>query len=215
MNTYHKIKTIYKRDPKNMRLIFEGQWSKPEFQFLANNNWVFTEKVDGTNIRVMWDGKNVSFNGKTDRAELYKPLVKKLEETFSTEDKRELFKNMFGEEGGVCLYGEGYGRKIQSGGNYIKDGNDFVLFDIKIGNLWLERENVEDIANRLNTKIVPIVGKGTLFEAVELVKNGLISQWGDFEAEGLVCRPEVELKNRRGERVITKIKAKDFKNITN
>jgi hypothetical protein len=39
----------------------------------------------------------------------------------------------------------------------------------------------------------------------------LISRWGEFEAEGLVARPEVELFDRAGHRIITKIKAKDLK----
>ncbi len=34
---------------------------------------------------------------------------------------------------------------------------------------------------------------------------------GDFEAEGIVARPDVELLDRRGKRVITKIKAVDFR----
>lgn len=27
-----------------------------EFDYLKDNTWIFTEKVDGTNIRIMWDG---------------------------------------------------------------------------------------------------------------------------------------------------------------
>ena len=45
---------------------------------------------------------------------------------------------------------------------------------------------------------------------VENVKKGFISKWGDFQAEGIVARPQVELKARNGKRVITKIKNKDF-----
>jgi len=41
--------------------------------------------------------------------------------------------------------------KIQKGGgNYIADGVDFVLFDVWINGIWLERENVEDIAEKLS-----------------------------------------------------------------
>ncbi len=212
MNQYHKIKTIFNRDPQNMRFVFEGQWSEPEFEWLKDNNWVWTEKVDGTNIRVMWDGKNVTFNGKTDNAQLYMPLVQKLQETFDTTPKRKVFRDVFGEEGNVCLYGEGYGSRIQKGGgNYNPDGVDFVLFDVKIGDWWIQRKDVEDIAVKLGIKIVPIVGEGTLLEAVEYVKSHPQSQWGDFESEGLVCRPEVELRTRAGHRIITKLKVRDFK----
>ena len=50
MKEYHKIQTVFKRDPEtNHRTLLEGQYSMPEFEYLANNQWVFTEKIDGTN----------------------------------------------------------------------------------------------------------------------------------------------------------------------
>lgn len=208
---------MFKRDPKNMRYVIEGEWATPEFEYLKDNKWIWTEKVDGTNIRVIWNGKSVIFNGKTDNAQLYMPLVQKLQGMFDTTSSRLKFREIFGDEETtqVCLYGEGYGAKIQKGGgNYKKDDVDFVLFDIKIGNWWIQRNDCEDIAVKLGIKIVPIVGEGSLLKAVQLVKNGLESQWGNFEAEGLVCRPEIELRTRSGDRLITKIKSRDFNKIT-
>jgi hypothetical protein len=41
METYHKIQTVYFRDPKNnMKTLLEGEWSKPEFEYLAENKFV-------------------------------------------------------------------------------------------------------------------------------------------------------------------------------
>jgi hypothetical protein len=111
------------------------------------------------------------------------------------------------------LYGEGYGARIQKGGgNYKPDGVDFVLFDVQVGDWWLRREDAEDVDANLGLRVVPIVGGGTLHQAAEWVgeRGGFTSQWGDFLAEGLVLRPTVELKTRSGQRIITKIKAKDF-----
>ena len=55
METYHKIQTVWLRDPDNRyKTLLEGQWATPEFEYLANNEWTFTEKVDGTNVRVMF-----------------------------------------------------------------------------------------------------------------------------------------------------------------
>ncbi len=211
MKEYHKINTCFKRDMAKPNCpIIVGDWSMPEFEYLKDNEWVFTEKVDGTNIRVMWNGENVSFGGKTDNAQIPTFLLSELEKLFEGTAKRKLLKEVFTDATEVCLYGEGYGVKIQSGGNYIKDGVSFVLFDVKIGNLWLERENVEDIASKLSIKVVPIIGTGTLMEAVEMTQKGFKSQWGDFMAEGIVARPKTELLTRRGERIITKIKYKDF-----
>lgn len=211
MKQYHKIQTVWLRDPENNhKTLLEGVWAKPEFQYLKDNEWVFTEKVDGTNIRVMWDGESVIFGGKTDNAQIPQFLVNRLNERFTGTQKKELFRDVFGTEGNVCLYGEGYGAKIQKGGGNYREDQDFVLFDVNIGGIWLERENVKDIARNLGIEVVPILGRGTLNEAIEQVRQGFESTWGAFAAEGIVARPYTELINRLGERVITKIKHKDF-----
>jgi hypothetical protein len=218
MKQYQKIQTIFKRDMEHGASLILDQYSEPEFEYLKDNPWVFTEKVDGTNIRVMWDGQSVTFGGKTDNAQMPVFLLYKLQELFEGTAKKQLFLRTFKDKEGqntpvqVCLYGEGYGAKIQKGGgNYVKDGVDFVLFDVNIDGWWLQREDVEEIAKIFDIKVVPIIGEGTLTEAVEMTKKGFNSQWGDFLAEGIVLRPKTELRTRRGDRVITKIKYKDFK----
>jgi len=131
MTEYHKIQTLFKRDEKTKKII-EGSWTLPEIEYLKDNKWVFTEKVDGTNIRIMWNGSAVTFGGKTDNASIPVFLLYKLQELFEGTPKRQKFIEKFGTEGNVCLYGEGYGVKIQSGGNYFKDKNDFALFDVRL-----------------------------------------------------------------------------------
>ena len=211
MNTYQKINTIFKRDMANKGKLIEGQFSELEIEYIKDNEWVFTEKVDGTNIRIMWDGNEVKYGGKTDNAQLQMDLVENLHKMFDS--KIELFKETFippkEQEVAVCFYGEGYGAGIQKGGCYRQE-KSFVLFDIKIGHLWLNRENVEDIAEKFGIDIVPIIGSGTIKDMVDMVKKGSNSQWGDFIAEGIVARPKTELRTRRGDRIITKIKYKDF-----
>lgn len=206
MKEYHKIVTVFERDPNtNFKSLIEGKWAEPEFAFLSDNEWTFTEKIDGTNIRVMWDGKTVTFGGKTDAAQIHASLITWLQQKFYAGAMEKIF------DGPICLYGEGFGAKIQKGGgNYIKAHVEFSLFDVRSGEVWLERNNVEDIAKRLEIKIVPIVGSGSLIDAIEMTRQGFNSAWGKFPAEGLVMRPMVELLNRRGHRIITKIKTKDF-----
>ena len=207
MNEYNKIQTVYMRDPNTKhKTLLEGQWSMPEFGYLAGNEWVYTEKVDGTNIRVMFDGRQITFGGKTNNAQIPAKLVERLQERFLPQTDK--FKDKF--TGLVCLYGEGYGANIQSGGGNYRPDQDFVLFDVKVGDWWLLREDVEEIAQAFGLDIVPIIGRGTLPAMVELARYGFPSVWGNFLAEGIVARPSVELKTRRGDRLITKIKHKDF-----
>ena len=208
MNTeYHKIQSIFKRDmsSKNKNLL-DGQYTLPEFVYLKNNVWVFTEKVDGTNIRVEFKDNKITFGGRTDNAQIPASLVTRLNDIFNPLLNK--FQEIFHD--GVILYGEGYGAKIQKGGGNYKSYQDFVLFDVKIGEWWLLRDDVEDIANKLNIDIVPIIGKSTLLDAVNMTKKGITSAWGNFQAEGIVARPEVELRTRNNSRLITKIKCRDF-----
>ena len=209
MKEYHKIKTLFKRDPEtNYKTLINDEYSFPEFEYLANNRWVFTEKVHGMNIRIIYhDVGNLSLRGKSDAAELPRPLVHWFQTTILPQ--RETFEDLF-DDGPVCLYGEGYGGKIQKGGAYRPD-QSFVLFDILIGGWWLRREDVETIGRTLGLDVVPIVAAGTLFDMVSIVRNGFGSFWNnDLIAEGLVARPAVEMRRRNGNRVITKLKYKDF-----
>jgi hypothetical protein len=206
MKEYPKIQTVFKRDPAtHFKTLLLGEYAEPEFAYLADNHWIFTEKVDGTNIRVTLNG-NVHFGGKTDNASIPAALVSRLEARFlpQAEGMREMFPN------GACLYGEGYGARIQKGGGNYRADADFVLFDVKVGDWWLQRDAVEDVAEKLGLDVVPIIGRGTLHSMVRQVRNGLCSTWGDFPAEGIVARPSTELKTRSGDRVITKLKARDF-----
>lgn len=207
MKEYHKIQTIFKRDIQSGgKTLLEGQWTLPEFEFLAENVWTFTEKVDGTNIRVMLSGGAVTFGGKTDSAQIPAQLVSRLNNLFLPLAAK--MQEVFGCD--ACLYGEGYGMKIQKGGGNYRTDQDFVLFDCKVGDSWLQRADVEDIAHKLCLDVVPIIGEGTLHDAIAMAKTGIISTWGTFQAEGIVARPKTELKTRDGHRIITKIKCRDF-----
>ncbi len=213
MYQYHKIQTVFHRDPDNrFKTLLEGKYSLPEFEYLKDNKWVFTEKVDGTNIRLMLNEiGQYKIRGKSDNAQIPPFLLDVLTEIMVS--REDTFKDIF-KDTAVCMYGEGYGAKIQKGGGNYRQDQDFVLFDVKIGDWWLQRKDVEDIANILDLDVIPIIGSGTLNDMLEMTKKGFVSQWGDFKAEGIVARPQTELIGRNGKRIITKIKQKDFKQFT-
>ena len=210
MKEYIKIETPFKRDTEGTKKLIEGEWRDETVKSLKNAQWEFTEKIDGTNISIAWDGHKVEFHGRTERAQIPAHLVNRLNKLFGGDVNEELFEQTFGETP-MILYGEGYGIKIQNGGLY-RDDVDFILFDVyqPDKDIWLKREAVEAIAKTFGVDIVPIVLEGSIDEAVEYVKQKPLSTIGIAPMEGLVGRPKVELKDRLGKRVIVKIKAKDF-----
>lgn len=207
LKEYHKIETLFERDLKTKKLI-EGKYRNETIEFLKNLKWQFTEKIDGTNIRIYWDGHKVSYFGRTDKAQIPAELMNRLVELFGGEVNEEIFEQKFGEIE-VVLVGEGYGEKIQKGGLYRK-GQDFILFDVIIAGNWQPRESVEDIAKAFNIDTVPIVLEGTIQEGIDYVKAKPKSVFGTADSEGVVGRPEIELQDRTGNRVIVKIKVRDF-----
>ena len=216
---YQKINTLFLRDEK--KVIIPSSFTCDEFEYLKDCKWECTEKIDGTNIRVYisreYDGEDdwlygISFMGRTNNSTIPEHLNLKLQQIFYRVDWKTVFPSLMPGDS-VCLYGEGYGNKIQKGSSYISNDVDFILFDVKYNNWWLERKNCEDIANKCGIKIVPIVGYMTIPEAIDLVKKGFkssISEDKNLIAEGLVLKTPQGLLSRDGNRIITKIKHNDF-----
>jgi hypothetical protein len=213
MQTYPKIPSPFKRfteGPRRNRFDLDT-WSSRELEILQDVPWAFTEKVDGTNIRVHWDGHKVTFGGRTDNAQIPATLVQRLIELFP----EELFEQKFKEDP-VTLFGEGYGVGIQkNGGRYKADGVDFILFDVLIEQWWLRRPSIEEVASGFNIETVPQrLVDATLVDAIERVRDGMTSSWAlhdSFQVEGLVGVPECGLLTRGGERIMVKIKTEDFR----
>jgi hypothetical protein len=205
MIQYHKIQNIFTRDTVTNKLII-GQYKDPYFEYLKNLEWVATEKVDGTNIRIIWRDNKFEFKGKSDRAEFHKGMLEALQNLTKDWDKFMLEKFPDQE---VCFYGEGYGAGIQKGGVYRPD-KSFILFDIYSKGVWFNIGATQGIAEKLGCDHVPIIATGSLEDMVRIVQTGLTSKWGDFESEGLIVKPAQELFDNRGNRIILKIKTCDF-----
>ena len=161
MRKYEKIDTIYSRDTEGSKNLRPGVFRDSTVEYLALNKWIWTEKIDGTNIRIHWDGHQITFGGRTDNAQIPSDLVTKLNEIFMNEAAEELFEQTFGE------------------------------------------------------KEVIIFGEGTLYEATKFVcdhPNSVVAE-DEVEMEGIVARPEVEMRDRCGNRIIVKIKWCDMKEL--
>lgn len=182
--------------------------------------WDVTEKVDGTNIRVMYtpvcnlvlrEGDvvgpaKVEFRGRTDAAQIPGDLITVLAKLFPVEKFTSQFQTP------VVLYGEGYGAGIQKVGKLYRPDKSFVLFDVLVdGKWWLNTQQVRDVAKSLGCDVVPYLGRFSLDQIIEEVRNGVSSRLNDVcPSEGIVARPIETLFDSRHERVILKLKTKDF-----
>lgn len=222
---YPKIETLYTRDPDHF---VTDVIRCPEMKQIKD--WLVTEKVDGTNIRVVVHPGGVSagfvaagdiiptvveFKGRTDRAQVPTFLLAELERLFPPERLDGVF-----DAEGVVLFGEGYGAKIQKGGGNYRTGVSFRLFDVLVdGRWWLDWENVCNIAKKLDIRTVPVLGEPwELTEIAAQVQAGMHSRVAFLEgpgnsqvmAEGIVARTDPYLFDKRGRPLRFKLKTGDF-----
>lgn len=213
MREYPKIETAWNRDEKSKRVI-PGAWRLPEF---ANvRRWLATEKIDGTNIRIgLAPNGALAIGGRTDAAQVPTPLLSHLMATFSPAALRAKFGDT-----DFVIFGEGYGPKIQNGGDYSTTPQ-FRIFDVLVGAWWLRPDDVADVAAAFGVKVAPVLGE--IFdvphtaEALAQILDGshvAIEEAGGYKrAEGIVARAEPLLLTRRGERVMWKLKFRDWPDI--
>lgn len=122
------------------------------------------------------------------------------------------------EEVPVYIYGEFFGKKIQSGGNYDKDKNRFSIFDICVQGWYVPIDMLNDYASKLGLDVAPYIGQMTIEEAEKMVMKGFKTTVPDvsnpdYLAEGIVARPIVPIKDPRGKRIIVKIKTCDYREL--
>ena len=82
MVEYNKIETVFNRDTTGTKKLIRGDWRNEAVEYLKDSKWQFTEKFDGTNIRVIWDGHYISFAGRTDKSTIPQFLLEYLNNTF-------------------------------------------------------------------------------------------------------------------------------------
>jgi ATP-dependent RNA circularization protein (DNA/RNA ligase family) len=209
MTEYHKIDTLFERDPAT----FVVDPTRLKTSVLGTiREWDVTEKIDGTNIRVMLSAAGeVSFGGRTDAAQIPADLIQHLIRTFQQDAMKTALWLNPDEPVDAVLYGEGYGPGIQKGGGLYRADKAFILYDVLIsGQWWLNREAVDEIAGKLGIETVPYIGRMTLEQIVETVREPFASKLGTAQAEGVVARPIETLFDKRMKRIIIKLKTKDF-----
>lgn len=210
---YPKIQTLWKRTKrvgKTGGVIIPGDYSMPE---LANVTFYeVTEKIDGQCITVVLTKDDIKIQGKSEKSEFNKAheeLLSYIREKITRDLIDKIFD--FGKASTVTLYGEGYGPKIQSGHHYRED-QSFILFDVLRDNTWLDGDEVTNIAADLGIDRVPIIEKAQpvwwIEQFVESRPHSLISKTAMLE--GVVCRSVPLMFTKRGDRIMFKLKCKDY-----
>lgn len=211
---YSKFKSPFVKDSK-----FKN--TKELSQILPKGRWIKTEKIDGTNIRIILTKKDEEGERKViigSRKLLLNPLDKTSNQYIdclkevNLHKLKEYFNDM---DSTITIYGEGCGAGVQKGGIYSPK-KDYRVFDIKIGNTYQDWEYVEKVCidNQLN--IVPVnseVEEITYEECLESLnkfQDTMIKDGTGGKPEGLVYKFEPVLLNKYGERLIFKIKHRDF-----
>ena len=208
---YPKINTIWKRDENTHKILTE-QFSRKEFKAL--DLWEISEKMDGTNIRVFFrpHENKITFEGRHDDSDIPRYILEELHKIFNTQSLLKCFDK--GEE--IVLYGEGYDNRI---GNILYNiDTGFMLFDVLVDDWWLERDNVHDVAVKLNIPHVPSFGLMTTYDAISFVKDGMakgyvkshINGRSDVIPEGIVARSVPLMLFRDHTPVMWKLKVRDY-----
>lgn len=216
--TYHHIEapTVqdeeYGKQFKKRKLIVptEGQdeaYRSPLLAYLAEQPWGYSRKVDGENIRIQWNGEQVLWNGKSNNFQCGAEFTEYMNNTFL----EEIFEEKFGRDKVVTLFGEHMGPKVQGNELGLKK-DEVVLYDVNINGTWLSKVDVVEIAGYFGFDVPTVFrymphgqGPTKLRELIQMCADGKFKDW-----EGIVATPLVEMRNQKGERVIVKIKNRDY-----
>lgn len=176
----------------------------PTLYYLSSANWRPRRKIDGENIRIKWDGEQALWNGKTNAFNCSANFTEYMNNTFI----EEIFEEKFGRDKTVILYGEHVGKKVQKNDLGL-DKDEVVLFDVQINGIWLDYDNVKEIAQYFNIRhhsdFESPLDEEDLVTIIREVGAGEFKNW-----EGIVATPAVEMLDKTGKRIIVKIKNKDY-----
>ena len=207
-HNFQKIKSPFGRKSPKDRMVDESVVSLKWVEAFKGMKFWASEKIDGTSVGIKWDGERISFIGHTDKSQFNPRYLEYLQNRFGTPEFESCVEMIFGDKP-VIIYGEGISKDYNV--HYGFPEGEFIMYDISIDNgKFAERDVVYEVANKLDIKM-PFEARMTLDEAIEYVKARPQSVLNsEYKMEGLVLRPMVELYLNNGERVITKIKVKDF-----
>jgi len=166
------------------------------------------EKIHGTSAHVKREGTKLTFFSGGESYDNFKAL-------FDEEALAKSISEKFGDESCVTFYGEAYGGKQQGMRATYGDKLKFVVFDVKVGERWMEVPIAEAMANEHGFEFVGYSLILTDLDAIDAerdkpsiqaVRNGITEP---KNREGVVLRPVKEF-TLYGNRIISKHKRPEF-----
>ena len=209
---YQKIPVLYEFDGVNR--VYTNEIADPNVKYLLSLPWLVSEKYDGMNIRVHYDGHSVECFGRTDRAII--PLEVNNLLTSKFDDSEVIFEQLFPNVSDVTLFMEAYGGKVQGAKDrkwYGGIDESLIGYDVRIGGRYLDRRDIKRIFDAFGIKTVEFFVLPNLEEAIKHVKESAKAQASDPSIpyfEGYVCTPELPLLDQYGHRIIVKVKTEAF-----
>jgi len=164
------------------------------------------EKIHGTSAHIGWKFETKTlyfFSG----GESHENFIKLFDITTLGIMLTEMFPDQ-----DVVVFGEAYGGKQQGMSHTYGKELKFIGFDVKVGELWLNVPNAEDVCRKLGLEFVHYEKVDVNLEnldilrdadSVQAVRNGITEP---KKREGIVLRPLVEMRINNGDRVICKYK---------
>ncbi len=168
------------------------------------------EKIHGTSANISWKDGKVGFFSGGEKHEKFLAL-------FDQEKLAAIFLAHFGADIKVRVHGEAYGGKQQGMGYTYGPNLKFIVFDVRVDDVWLAVPKAEKVASDLGldfvhykeipTDLVAIDAERDA-ESVQAILNGMGP--GKMR-EGVVLRPPIEVVMNNGERIMAKHKRDEFK----
>jgi hypothetical protein len=211
---YPKIETLFNRGKTTFKVLPEAGVRVAAFD--AVDRWIIEEKCDGMNIRLVFapdvatGAPTVRILGRTDNANFRPGWRAHLEAIVSPPGLIEKLLGLL-EAPTATVYGELMGPKI-NGNPHGLAALEFQIFDVRAGSRWASRGTVLQVADALHVSTAPCLGHGLhradIVDGVRGRFESTFSLNGYFE--GVVARPARELFDEFGNRMIWKLKRKDF-----
>jgi len=162
-----------------------------------------SEKIHGTSAHVSWNNGEVHFFA---GGESYVNFVK----LFDVEALKAKFIELGHDK--VMIHGEAYGAGQQRQSYRYGPKLKFIAFDVKVGDVWLNIPNAEQVSLKVGLEFVHYKRVSTDLDVLNAERDAPSEQArrngikGDQPREGVVLRPLIEDRTSDGERIVAKHK---------